>query len=286
MLVSVVFGIVALVWGFANGSQVVLLDGIYVLLGLALSALSLYASAVVSGGPTRAFPFGREPLIPLVVGIQGAALIGTFVYAAVEAVRVIAAGGGEVSAASLAVYGLVSTVVTVVTWAVLRKAGKDSDLVRAEAASWLAGAVGSVAIIVGSAAALLLERAGVVGAARYADSVLVIATSILLLPLPVRMLRQSVRELLGAAPEPALGARVRDAVERIRTREHLPEPVLRVRKVARVLHVEVGFIVPAGTRSVEDEDRVRRAVHDALDDLDDVDTWIVVEISADPDLLL
>jgi predicted Co/Zn/Cd cation transporter (cation efflux family) len=149
IVVSLVLGGVALVWGLAGGSQVILLDGVYTVLDLGMSWLALYASHLVAVGPTPRFHFGRDSLVPLVVGVQGLALSGMLVYAAVEAVRVILGGGSEVPAAGLVVYGAVSGLVALATWAYMLRRDPTSDLVKVEAAVWLTGAVDSLVITVG-----------------------------------------------------------------------------------------------------------------------------------------
>ncbi|ROO84925.1 putative Co/Zn/Cd cation transporter (cation efflux family) [Actinocorallia herbida] len=284
MAVSAGLGCLALVWGFAAGSQVILLDGVYVVLGLGLSGLALYASRVAAAGPTPRFPFGREPLVPMVVGVQGLALFGTLAYAAVEAVRVILGGGSEVAPVSLAAYGVAGGLASLATYGYLVRRSPRTDLIRAEAAGWLAGAASSLIIAVGGAVALVLGGAGWRAAAAYSDSVLVLVTCVALIGLPVRMLRQAVSELLDSAPEPAVLRRIRDAVERARAAEGLPEPVLRAGKVGGRIYVEVGFVVPAGRWDIADEDRVRRTLHDELMALP-YTPWIVVEITTDPGLL-
>jgi predicted Co/Zn/Cd cation transporter (cation efflux family) len=284
MVISVGIGVVALVWGLAAGSQVILLDSVYVILGLGLSWLGLYASRVVAAGPTPRFPFGRESLVPLVVSVQGLALIGTLVYAAFEAVRVILDGGSDVAAAGLAAYGAFSGLASLAAWAFLRRSDPTSDLLRAEAASWLAGAVGSLVIAVGAGVVLLLRLTAWRGVEPYADSALVLATCVLLAPVPLRMLRQAAAELLGSAAEPAVERGVREIVDRVRLAEGLPEPVLRTSKVARKLIIEVGFVVPSGRFDVADEDRVRRALHAGLASLP-YDPWLVVELTTDPELV-
>jgi hypothetical protein len=72
-------------WGVLAGSQIVLFDGMYSVIGLGLSWLSLRASALVERGPDERLPFGREALTPLVVTIQGVALLATCIYGSVGA---------------------------------------------------------------------------------------------------------------------------------------------------------------------------------------------------------
>lgn len=285
MAVSVALAVAGVAWGLVAGSQVVLLDGVYTALGLGLTWLALRASRLAAAGPTPRFPFGRESLVPVVVGVQGLALLGTLIYAAVEAVRVILDGGSEVAAAGLATYGVVSGLACLAAYGYLLRRGPRSDLIRTEATVWLAGAVTSLLIAVGGAVALLLGTTVWHGARAYADSVLVLLSCGLLGGLPVRMLRQAMAELLESAPEPAVQRRIHEVVERVRAAEGLPEPVLRASKVGQKLYVEVDFVVPPDSWDVAGEDRVRRALRDGLATLP-YEPWSIVEITADPGLVL
>ena len=73
-----VLSVVGIAWGLAVSSQIILFDGAYGVIGVALSALTLHASNLVKRGPSRRYPFGREALGPLVLGVQGLVLLGAF----------------------------------------------------------------------------------------------------------------------------------------------------------------------------------------------------------------
>ncbi|XGU21733.1 cation transporter [Rhodococcus sp. 3Y1] len=123
-------------WGWISQSQVILLDGVYALIGMVLTAISLRVSRIADSGPTARFPFGKEALIPVVIAVQGMALLATLAYAAVEAVRVILAGGADVTAGSLVAYGAVSAVVSIIIWRYVGQVDRTSDLLVAEARQW------------------------------------------------------------------------------------------------------------------------------------------------------
>ena len=59
------------------------------MIGFVLAWFSLRAADLVERGPTPSYPFGLEALAPLVVAIQALVLLGTFGYAAVDAVGVL-----------------------------------------------------------------------------------------------------------------------------------------------------------------------------------------------------
>src|SRR5262245_53828127 len=91
-----VLGALGLAWGITSGSQMILLDGAYAVVGIVLSLLLLGASRLAHVGPTQRFPYGREAATPLAIAVQGLVLLGTLLYAAIESVAVIRAGGSSV----------------------------------------------------------------------------------------------------------------------------------------------------------------------------------------------
>lgn len=284
LVAAIVTAALAVVWGLLASSQIILFDGVYALIGIALTAIGLGASRIVDAGPTARFPFGLEALTPIVIGVQGVALLGTIAYASLEAVSTILDGGSEVAAASVAAYGAVTAVLSYVVYRRMRTSDRTSDLLDAEARAWWAGVVLSLVVVVGSLAAVGLRAAGV-GVEQYVDPVLVLVASLILLPTPLSMLRTTFVELLEGRPRPEVIEPVRAAVEEVRAEFDLPEPILRVSKVGRKLYVEVDFVVEEGVWDVAGEDRVRRAVDRRLDLLP-YDVWLTVEITADPALAL
>lgn len=276
---AAVFAIVGILWGWAAESQVVLLDGAYALIGLFLGGLSLRAAALVERGPTPDYPFGREALAPLVVGMQGLVLLGTFGFAAFDAVAVILDGGSETEIGSAMGYAVLSLLGSVGLWYFLRRRGGDSELVAAEAAQWAAGWLLSVGMVIGFGVGLILQRSSS-SLAGYVDPVLVLAATAVILPTPLRMLRSMFTELLEGVPDPQVAGPVQDAVNAVTAEHGLPEPTTRIGKLGRKLYIEVDYTV-GHDRDVGDADRVR---HDLTARLREPGRllWINVELHTDP----
>ena len=282
MVVSLILSSVALVWGVAASSQVILFDGIYGAMGIFMTWLSLVASRAVAGGATERYPYGREALAPLVIAVQGVALLGACGYAAVDAVLVIVDGGSDVSAESAIVYAVASSAFAAATWLWLRRSARHSDLLAAEATQWAVSTGLSAAMIVGFAAAAVMSGSDYNTAGRYVDPLLVIASCVLLSPAPIRMIRTTVVELLEGAPPPAIIGPVDTAVEQVRSEFGLHDPNVRMSKLGRKVYVEVGYVVHDTDWAVTDTDRVRRTLNDQLTTALPYDLWLTVEISGDP----
>lgn len=279
-VVAAVFAAVALVWGWWAESQVILLDGAYALIGLGLGLLSLRAAHLVERGPTPKYPFGREALGPLVVGMQGLVLLGTFGFAAVDAVGTILDGGSETALGSALVYAIISFAGSVAIWWWLRARAAESELVQAEAAQWSAGWILSAGMFVGFGLALILKPTSLAWLAAYADPVLVLLAAITIAPTPIGMIRTMYSELLEGAPPSDLAEEIAAAVTAVSAEHDLPEPTLRTAKLGRKVYLELDYLV--AEREIGEADVVRRELTSRLAD-PGRQLWINVELHSDPE---
>lgn len=279
---AAVFASVAIAWGLVARSQIILFDGVWAIIGVVLAALSLRASALVEKGPTPHYPFGREALAPLIVGVQGVVLLGTFGYAAIDAVLIMISGGGDTALGSALVYGLVSTAATIVIWWFLKTRGRDSELVQAEAAQWAAGLWFSVAMIIGFGFAIAIKPTSLAWMGAYVDPMLVIIVAVLFAPTPLRMLRTMYRELLEAAPPPDVAEPIHKAIEAISQDYGLPAPEQRIGKLGRKVYIELDYLVEPDRWTVDDADRIRRDLMARLHKPGQL-LWLNVELHTDPD---
>ncbi len=127
----------------------ILLDGVYAVLGLLVTWLLLMASGLAQSEPSHRYPYGRESLTPLVIGVQGFVLLATLGYAAVDAVLTIRNGGSSVDPGWAIVYSVLTTAGSVVTWLWLRSKARTSDVLGSESTAWKIGALRGAGMIVG-----------------------------------------------------------------------------------------------------------------------------------------
>jgi predicted Co/Zn/Cd cation transporter (cation efflux family) len=276
IMATAVLGGLGIAWGLAVGSQMILLDGIYSIVGIMVSLLLLRASAAAAQGPSSGYPYGREALTPLVIGIQGFVLLGTLTYAAVEAVYTILDGGSDVEAGLALVYGVVTTTASAGVWWRLRRVAGASDLLVSEGAAWRVGTLRSAGMIVGFGLILVLADSSWQGAAAYVDPVMVLLTCVLFLGAPIGMVRLMIAELLEAAPDPELLGAVTSAVDAAGTAHGVDSLTTRVTKVGPKLYVEVEGTV-AETVTIADEERVRQMIGTSLEALP-YPVWLTIEL--------
>ncbi len=279
---SMAYGLVLAALGIAigviTGSQIILFDGFYTFLGIGLSWMAIRVSILVASGPTSRYPFGREALVPLIIGVEAVALLATCAYASFNAVLSIIHGGDTLASGWGVGYAVVSLVVPTGVWWWLRRLASDSELVRAEATQWLTGGVLGSAMIIAYIAAHLLIGTSAARAAHYLDPSLVILACLVFVAPPLRMIHTTFIELVEGSPDIDLRGPANDAVNEVVGQFGLGDRHLRMTKIGRKFYVELEFIVsPSWT--AQQSDQVRNALFARLDELPH-DIWLTVEFTA------
>lgn len=185
------------------------------------------------------------------------------------------------------VYGLVSASAALIVMLLLRPYARRSALALAEFVSWRAGMVLSLVAAAGGGVGILLAPTAWAKIVPFLDPVLVLLACATVVPMALGLVRQGMRELLGAAPPPdlhtAIDAAISDGVSHVGLGDDLPRPIVRASKLGRRLLVEVDFVVSEHAWSVDEEDVLRRAITDRLDALA-YQTWATIELTTDPAL--
>lgn len=283
---ALVLAALGIIWGLAIDSGVILLDGVWGLIGLALSAVTLRVTMLVDQGPSPKYPFGREALGPLILGVQGLVLAGVLIYAVFDAIQVIIAGGSRTPFGSAFLYAIISFVAATGITLYMRARSATSELVRAEAAQWLSAALLSLGMLIGFAAGAIMAGTAWEHWTDYIDPALVIVAAVILVPIPLGMMRTMMNELLEGRPGPEVEAPVLAALEEACVHFGLPEPqAVRIGKLGRKVYVEVDFLIhddPDDRWTVEEADRIRRFIMDRADKPGQ-SLWLNVELHVDPD---
>ena len=268
-----------IVIGITTGSQIVLFDGFYTFLGVGLSWMARQVSSLVASGPNTRYPFGREALTPLIIGLEGVALLATCIYAAFNSVLSIAHGGIRTPSGWGVAYALVAMAIPGAIWWYLRRVARHSELVAAEATQWMAGGFLGSGMLVGFLFAHVIVTTSWAEVAHYVDPGLVIIASLLFLIPPIRMIRSTFFELVEGSPDMDLQGPARQAVDEVAAQFSLGKQHLRMTKIGRKFYVEIEFEVEPEW-NVGQSDDVRRALARRLEQLPH-DLWLTVEFTAD-----
>lgn len=281
---ALLFAVVAIVWGLAISSQVILFDGLYSFIGVLLSLTSLSAARFVRQTDEVRFPFGKEVIEPLVVTLQYLAIGAMCLFALFSAVGDLLQGGRPVNAGFAVLYGVVATALCLLVHLYLKRrgSGAGSGFVEAEANQWLVDGMLSLGVLFGFVVALVLSLTPLATATVYVDPVMVILVCAYFLKVPVGQIRKTGREILAMAPDESLRREVARVVEDIEEEYGFDESFLRLSKVGGKLYVEVDYVVgdSASVRDVHGLDLIREKLNGRLETVQ-LSKWLSVSFTAD-----
>jgi cation diffusion facilitator family transporter len=226
----------SLAWGLAIESDVVILNGVFSLVSLIGSVLYLTAARLVARPADRRFQYGYAHVEPMVNGVNGLLVLVICIYAFINGVEGLRAGGSEVDAASVIWFGALTGIVSLAiggyeSW-MARRLG--SHLLRNDVREWLMDAAFSLVTLAGFAALFALPEPLRSHWASYADSALVALLALLFLPVSLGVLRQNLREMLHMADEDEIiSTRVETAMQSVRAEHDVASHTTHVAKVGR-----------------------------------------------------
>lgn len=276
----------SLAWGLWLESDVVILNGVFSLLSLISGWLSLLAARLVVKAENRRFPFGYSHVEPLVLSVNGFMTLVICVYALINGVESIRAGGNEVDPEGVIWFGIVSGALCLAMWAHERRVARRirSLLVHDDAREWLIDFGFSLVTLIGFAVLPLLEEPWRGAWARYADPALVSLMALLALPIPLSVLKRSLREvLLMTDADDAVSRRLDAVMREIRAEHDLVRCVPHVVKTGRTYFIEVDLVVGPrfALQTVAQQDALRSRIWSALGLMPE-DAWLTVSFTADP----
>jgi cation diffusion facilitator family transporter len=284
IMVTTVIGVAGVVGGFIIDSQAIMFDGMYSFVDVMLTFGSLAVSKLLAQAPTRRFQFGYWHLEPLVATVQSAILATACVYALINALQGLTTGGHAVSyglgmiwAGALCVVGMAMAVY------MNRLAhAQNSTLLAVDARSWLLSGGLSLALLLAYGIAVLLAGTARSDLVPYVDSAVLLCMSLALLPVPLKTLIQTVREVLQVAPR-HLDERVRSVMDKLVAERGYLRYSSYVAQVGRARFVEIHILVPPDLRigTVQAVDALRREIAARLD-ATWPETWLTIDLTADP----
>lgn len=282
----VVVAVGSVVWGLYLESDVVILNGVFSVLSLVAGGLSLLAAKLVIRPEDKRFPYGYSHVEPLVHTVNGFLVLVICLYSILMGIEGVRHGGHEVDAEGVVWFGVVSAAICLGYWLyglwVARRIG--SKLVRNDAREWGMDFGFSVVTLVGFALLPFLPEPYHGIWARYADPVMVAVLALLLLPMPIGVLRESLREvLLMATPDDALMQRLEAVTRSIGAERGVQRVIHHAVKSGRMYFIEVDIVVGEGfaLQTVAQQDTLRTRIWQALQVSDD-DAWLSVCVTTDP----
>ncbi|PXA72959.1 MULTISPECIES: cation diffusion facilitator family transporter [Vibrio] len=213
-LIASVFALGGLVVGLLVGSLVIVFDGVYSLISLLLTLLSLVASRYIRKPSDAQFPFGRALFEPAVIVIKGSVILLLVTYSLYSAIGALVTGGREVDASIATLFGTINVIGCGLAWWYMAKLSKRhaSGLIGAEVKQWQMDTLLSLAVTIGFIVALGVTFTPFAHYAVYADPLMMLAMSFYFLKVPFGMVRNALREIFLMSPSKDICKRVDQSI--------------------------------------------------------------------------
>ncbi|MCK0470033.1 cation diffusion facilitator family transporter [Halalkalibacter sp. APA_J-10(15)] len=279
---ALLLAVIAIIWGFLISSQMVVFDGLYSLISVKLSLLSLLGANFIRKRDSKRFPFGKQMVEPIVLLVKYTAILLLCITAIVSSGITLFSGGSEVNFGYAMLYALLSTILCLGIYMHLKKGSDQLGFVQAEANQWKMDMYLSAAVLLGFLAALLVSTTPYAHFTPYIDPLMVLFVAGVFLKVPITEMIKACREILEMAPDESIQASYEQLFNKIKQEERIEKMYVRLAKVGGTLFVEVDFILNEHSliQSVDQQDDIREKIKSATDHLP-YQKWLTVSFTKD-----
>jgi cation diffusion facilitator family transporter len=282
--ITLLIGSAGVLIGLLTRSQALVFDGMYSLVDVVITVLSLAVSRLLANEGSRRFQFGYYHLEPMVEALGGSILALSCIYAAATAIDSLLTGGGQVHFGVASIWAGVLTVTGLAMAVYMKRHARrlDSTLLALDARSWIISGLLSLALLLGFAAAIALEGTARAGWVPYIDAGVLLAIAVCLLPVPLRATARAIREVMQVAPGD-LDERVQAVLGEVVARHGFLDYSSHVAKMGRIRFIEVHILVPADYAFGEmaNADRLRNEIAERIG-ANSEQFWLTIDFTADP----
>jgi len=261
IIFTTIFAIIASITGVLTSSQVILFDGIFNLVGVALTYFSISAMKFIKKQDTHNFPFGKETFEPFVAIIQYGIILYICISNIFTAIQVIMYGGNEVSIASGIMYGSFAAIFNIAVYMYLKLLTKNTSttIAEVEVAQWKFSVLISAGILLGFSLSWVLSMTDFIVYIPYVDPVMTIFITAIFCRLPIIAIKDCMRELLQASPPEEVTNLINQKIEQVDQNYDFSDKILRLGKAGNKIIIEIDYVIEKTSKldSISEQDQLR-----------------------------
>lgn len=284
MVGALFFALFGIAWGWTVQSEMIIFDGLYSFISLALTMLSLYINNFIAKKELDKYPFGKYILEPLVISFKSLIIGGMCLYSLIGAIQDIVHGGNTVEYGSALIYSIVSVIGCGGVYIFMKKKGDkiSSELIKVEASQWLMDTLLSIGVLVGFVIAMILRNTRFSVLNVYIDPMMVIMVSVVFIKMPIQSFINAFKEILCVKADDEINDDIYLIVKEIEKEYKFEDSISRVSKIGGELRIEIDFIYneESKLKDLDQMDCVREEVYDAIKHID-YNKWLNVSFTGD-----
>jgi len=228
-------------------SEAVLLDGFFSLIGFVMGLLTIRVARLVKSPDDERFHFGYAAFEPLLNTVKGLIILAVCLFAAASAVGAILDGGRAIQAGWGVVYAVIATLGCFSLALVQVRVAKrtSSQLVAVDARTWMVDGIMSLVVTLAFGGTYLLAGTQWSYVVPFVDPGLVLVLTLMMLPVPLRIVGTAVGQLLKIAPDLTVQDQVRAGIQEVLDAADMSDHVVRMVRVGREFWVLVHVLTSA-----------------------------------------
>jgi predicted Co/Zn/Cd cation transporter (cation efflux family) len=185
-----------------------------------------------------------------------------------DAINDLLNGGRALKFGLASVYALIATLgCLLIAWSMNRYKGtSDSTLVAVDVQAWLVDTFISASILIGFVIVYFIQDTSWNIFLPYVDSSLVVLLVLISLPIPIKILRENMREVLLSAPSRVVQEEIHSRLRAATKGHNIKDTKVRITKLGRYIHLNTYVIVDESFElsSIKDLDDIREKIDDQL----------------------
>ncbi|MGY5780478.1 cation diffusion facilitator family transporter [Rhizobium sp. LEGMi135b] len=294
IIVTFVLAVAGIAFGLLSGSYAIVFDGVYALTDASMTIVALIVSNLIISSATNTTPAGKFAkhftmgfwhLEPMVLGLNGVLLTGAAIYALINAIGSIMAGGRHLSFDQAIIYAVLTMVIAFLMAAYGRRANETlkSSFIALDAKAWVMTSCLSGALLLAFIFGFFIQGTNLQWISPYVDPVALALVCLIVIPMPIGTIKQAFADILLVTP-----ADLRDHVDRVATdivhRYNFLSYRSYVARVGRGKQIELYFIVPPDgpAKKLEEWDHIRDEIGEAIGG-EGPDRWLTIAFTTDPE---
>jgi len=288
VIFTVIFTIIALTVGFITSSQVILFDGIFNLIGIALTYLSISAMSFIKKKDEWNYPFGKATFEPFIAVVQYAIILYICITNIVTATQTIIDGGHEIDIFSGVLYGLFSTIYNFIVFTYLKQLTKKhhTAISKVEIDQWKFSFLLGMGILIGFTLSYSLSFTDFYIFSVFSDPILTIIITLLFAKTAISSMKNCIREMLQATPPKEMTDFIAQKIVEISRSYEFSNEIFRLAKVGNKVIIELDYVIECGSKldSIVLQDKLRKELTVAFTELP-YEKWININFTSDEKLV-
>ncbi|MFD2231836.1 cation diffusion facilitator family transporter [Alkalimarinus sediminis] len=257
--------VLALFFSIIAQSEALLLDGLFSFINMIMALITLQVSRLISRPNDSRYHFGYWSYEPLLNLAKGSLITIVSLFALGSAIIVLIDGGRHIEADMAMIYAVIATSGCLLVHRYLKQVAKEcnSPIIAVDAHNWLIDGVISGAVALAFVVVYLLESMGVNSFTPYADPVLVILLVCGTIPIPLRIIRDNWRQIIGHAPHHETQLETKNCVDSLMSSIPVSHYNLRMSEIGRLLYIQL-YLVSDTSMTIAETDLIRERLYDKL----------------------